>query len=77
MSLPALQNWDVTRQSLHLAAQVVGGIKKVSVQPLPNYAHLGLYIIKDGLTSGRLTDGGELQLNLPQSSVVYTCPERT
>ncbi len=75
MSLPALQNWDATRQALHLAAQVVGGIKKVSVQPLPNYAHLGLYIVKDGLTTGRLADGGELRLNLSQSSIVYTCPE--
>jgi hypothetical protein len=77
MSLPALQNWDATRKSLHLAAQVIGGIKKVSVQPLPNYAHLGLYVVKDGLTSGRLADGGELRLNFSQSSVVYICPENT
>lgn len=77
MPLPILQNWDVTRQSLHLAAQVVGGIKKVSIQPLPNYAHLGLYVYKDGLTTGRLDDGGELRLNLAQSSIVYTCPEGT
>ncbi len=74
MSLPALQNWDATRKSLHQAAQVVGGIKKTSVQSLPNYAHLGLYIVKDGLTSGRLSDSGELHLNLLESSIVYTCP---
>ena len=75
MSLPALQNWDATRQALHQAAQVIGGIKKVSVQPLPNYAHLGLYVYKDGLTSGHLSDGGELQLNMTQSTIIYTCPE--
>lgn len=75
MPLPALQNWDATRQSLHLAAQVVGGIKKVSVLPLPNYAHLGLYVYKDGLTSGRLSDGGELELNFAQSIIIYTCPK--
>ena len=74
MILPTLQNWDATRKALHAAAQVVGGIKKVSVQPLPNYAHLGLYIIKDGLTTGRLSDGAELRLNLLESSIVYTCP---
>ncbi len=75
MILPTLQNWDATRKALHAAAQVVGGIKKVSVQPLPNYAHLGLYIIKDGLTTGRLSDGGELRLNLLELNVVYICPE--
>lgn len=74
MTLPALANWDLTRQALHQAAQVVGTIKQVSVERLPNYAHLGLYIDKDGLTSGRLSDGGELHLNLNQSSVIYTCP---
>jgi len=75
MSLPALQNWDATRKALHQAAQVVGGIKKVSVQPLPNYAHLGLYITKDGLTSGHLQDGAELRLNLLDSNIVYTSPK--
>ncbi len=75
MILPTLQNWDATRKALHQAAQVVGGIKKVSVQPLSNYAHLGLYIVKDGLTSGRLQDGSELRLNLLESSIIYTCPE--
>jgi len=77
MLLPTLQNWNVTRKSLHAAAQVVGGIKKVSVQPLPNYAHLGLYVVKDGLTSGYLSDGGELSLNMIEASIIYTCPEGT
>ena len=77
MSLPALSNWDATRKSLHLAAQVIGGIRKVSIQPLPNYAHLGLYIVKDGLTSGRLEDGGELRLDLALSNVSYIQPDGT
>ncbi len=74
MTLPALANWESTRQTLHQAAQVVGAIKQVSVERLPNYAHLGLYVYTDGLTSGRLSDGGELRLNLNQSAVIYTCP---
>ncbi|MBI1280860.1 MAG: hypothetical protein GC179_22240 [Anaerolineaceae bacterium] len=77
MILPTLQNWDATRKSLHQAAQVVGGIKKVSVQPMLNYAHLGLYVIHDGLTSGRLSDGGELIFNLVESSIIYICPVGT
>lgn len=75
MILSTLQNWESTRQTLHQAAQVIGGIKKVSVQPLLNYAHLGLYVTKDGLTTGSLSDGGELLLNFITSSVVYTCPK--
>jgi hypothetical protein len=74
MTLPALANWDSTRQALHQAAQVVGAIKQVSVERLPNYAHLGLYVYTDGLTSGRLSDGAELRLNINQSSVLYNCP---
>ncbi len=77
MILSTLQNWESTRQALHQAAQVIGGIKKVSVQPLPNYAHFGLYVTKDGLTTGSLADGGELQLNLVTSAITYTCPEST
>jgi hypothetical protein len=75
MILPTLQNWDVTRKSLHQAAQVIGGIKKVSVQPLPNYALLGLYIVQNGITSGRLSDGAELRLNLLDLSISYTSSE--
>lgn len=74
MSLPALENWQDSFPSLHQAAQVVGSIKKVSVDPLPNYAHLGLYVTSEGLTSGRLKDGGELSLNLLESSIIYLCP---
>lgn len=71
MSFPALENWDESRQSLHRAAQVVGGIKKSLVKPLPNYAHLGLYVTREGLTTGKLPDGDEIVLNLLEASVVY------
>jgi hypothetical protein len=75
MHLPALENWEDSFTSLHQAAQVVGGIKKVSVEPLQNYAHLGLYVTQEGLTSGHLLDGGELILNLLESSIVYVSPQ--
>lgn len=74
MSLPSLESWEASFPSLHQAAQIVGSIKKVSVEPLPNYAHLGLYVTSEGLTSGRLKDGGEISLNLLESSIVYICP---
>ncbi len=76
MHLPSLENWEASFASLHQAAQVVGGIKKVSVEPLPNYAHLGLYVTSEGLTTGRLLNGGELSLNLLESSIIYVSPEQ-
>ncbi|MEZ4671896.1 MAG: DUF5996 family protein [Anaerolineae bacterium] len=75
MTLPALANWEPTRTALHQAAQVVGGVRKVSVPALPNYAHLGLYVTAKGVTSGRLADGGIIDLNFAERALVYTCPE--
>jgi hypothetical protein len=72
MSLPALSNWDSTRPGLHQAAQILGAIRKTVAQPLPNYAHLGLYVTPEGVTTGSLPFGGELSLEFAGRSVVYT-----
>lgn len=77
MSLPALANWESTRTALHQAAQVAGAVRKASIPSLPNYAHLGLYATAMGVTTGRLGDGAELNLNFAQRALVYTCPAGT
>lgn len=77
MSLPALAHWESTRSALHQAAQIASVVRKASVPPLPNYAHLGLYVTATGVTTGRLTDGSELNLNFAQRALIYTCPAGT
>jgi len=79
MSLPALVNWENTRAGLHQAAQVVGAIRRVDAAPLPNWLHLALEVVPEGLTSGELAPsvGGELALNFAQRTIIYTCPEDT
>jgi len=79
MSLPALTDWERTRIGLHQAAQVVGAIRKVDAVPLPNYLHLALEVVPEGVTSGELAPavGGELVLDFAQRAILYTCPEDT
>jgi hypothetical protein len=72
MSLPALSNWDATRVGVHQAAQIIGVLRKTLVQPLPNYAHYGLYVTSDGVTTGSLPLGGELALEFAGRSIVFT-----
>lgn len=77
MSLPALANWDNTRTGLHQAAQVLGGFRKVLAEPLPNYAHLGLFVTPQGVTTGKLTNGSELTLDFTSQSVRYHSPDHS
>ncbi|MBL8164884.1 MAG: hypothetical protein JNJ61_23060 [Anaerolineae bacterium] len=74
MTLPPLSNWDSTRQTLHQAAQIAGAIRSALVPPLPNYAHLALYVTPDGLTTGDLNGEGTLDLDFRQRTLIYTCP---
>ncbi len=68
MPLPPLSNWDRTRIGLHRAAQVIGAIRAAAIDPLPNWAHLGLYVTPRGLTTGP-TRAGELALDFAGSAV--------
>lgn len=72
MTLPALTNWDSTHAGLHQAAQVIGTVRKTVAEPLPNYAHLGLFVTPTGVTTGSLPFGGKLSLEFASRSVVYS-----
>ncbi len=72
MGLPALTDWDATRRALHQAAQVVGAVRQTLCEPLPNNAHLGLFVSKKGLTTGRLGFfNGPIQLDLDFEQVSF------
>jgi hypothetical protein len=77
MSLPALSNWDSTRIALHQTAQVMGAVRKIVAKPLPNWAHLGLYVTSTGVTTGALPEGDELILDFTTQVLTYICPALT
>lgn len=62
-TLPALMNWESTRDALHQAAQVLNAIKVPSVPRQSNFLHHSLHVEPTGLHTGPLSFGGTLQLN--------------
>src|SRR5437588_10139812 len=77
MTLSRMNNWQGTRRALHEAAQVIGGVRKVVAAPEPNWAHLGLQIMPEGVTTGALPGIGTLTLNFPQAAVIHTLADGT
>lgn len=57
MSMAALNHWEVTRDGLHQAAQIVGAIRKAFIPPQPNALHLSLFVVPQGLSTGSLPVG--------------------
>ncbi|HEX3052166.1 MAG TPA: DUF5996 family protein [Aggregatilineaceae bacterium] len=74
MHLPALDHWTNTRIGLHQAAQVLGAIQAAAAEPEPNYLHLALRIIPNGLTTHTLPKG-DLQLDFVDQCIRYRSPE--
>jgi hypothetical protein len=70
MAFPKLTNWATTRTALHQAAQVVGAVRAAVAAPEPNWAHLGLRVVPEGLTTGALTIG-ELILDFRALTILY------
>lgn len=71
MTLPALAEWGNTRLNLHQAAQVIGAVRAAVAEPEPNWGHLGLRVVPDGLTTGVLPGVGEMLLDFKTLAVLY------
>jgi Family of unknown function (DUF5996) len=58
--LPALQleEWEATKDTLHLWAQIVGKIRMTSSAPRNHWWHAALYVDVRGITTRRLHAGG-------------------
>src|SRR5688500_17367775 len=72
VALPRLENWLDTRLGLHRASQVVGRVRRAVAEPEPNWTHLGLRIMHDGLTTGLLAGLGTIDLHFADRSIVFT-----
>ena len=71
MSLPALKDWDSTRDTLQQVALVLGAVRVGSVDPRPNDLHFSLDVTASGLTTAELSVGGELQFRIAEMELVY------
>jgi hypothetical protein len=56
-AMPGLQDWEATRDTLHLWLQVVGTVKLGTAAPRNHLWHAALYPGVRGLTTGRLGRG--------------------
>jgi Family of unknown function (DUF5996) len=70
MKLSPLDHWEPTSHSLHQAAQILGAIRMLTRDPVPNYLELALRIEPDGLSTERLPSGGEVRLDFERGVVV-------
>jgi Family of unknown function (DUF5996) len=63
--LPPLAEWEDTKQTLHLWAQVVGKIRMASSPPRNHWWHVPLYVDVRGLTTRRLhaADGVSFEID--------------
>lgn len=71
MQLPELPNWIETRVGLHYAAQVIGGVRKAVAEPEPNWAHLGLQAVPEGITTASLPKVGTVTLNFSDAAIIH------
>ena len=60
MSLPELPlaEWEDTKRTLHLWAQIVGKVRMASTAPRNHWWHVPLYVDVRGLTTRRLHASG-------------------
>ncbi len=58
MPLAELANFELTRNSLHRAAQLLHAVRLRYVEPMPNHLHHSLLVTPKGLTTGSLKIGG-------------------
>jgi hypothetical protein len=72
MKLPALSNWQPTARGLHQAAQLLGGIRMLVRESVPNFLELALRIEANGLSTDTLPSGGSVMLNFDKAALVIT-----
>lgn len=71
MTLPALSNWETTRDALHQVSLIVGAVRVASSDPLPNDLQFSVTVTDRGISTSQLKIGGELRFNFASFSLTY------
>ena len=74
---PKLLGWEQSAPSLHQAAQLLGAIRMLVLEPVPNYLELALRIEPSGLSTDMLPSGGSVLLDFEQAALVVQSPSST
>src|SRR5919202_4026234 len=74
-TLPALSGWEASSHSLHAAAQLLGAMRMLVRERVPNYLELAMRIEPMGLSTDTLPGGGTVRLDFGQAALVYTPPQ--
>jgi hypothetical protein len=67
--LPALPDWSATKNTLHLASQVISALRKTAQPPLPNHLHHSLTPTPNGVTTGPLPQIGMFSLDFTTGTI--------
>jgi len=71
MTLPALSNWETTRDALHQVSLIVGAIRVASSDALPNDLQFSVDVTDCGISTSELNIGGELRFDFSSFSLTY------
>jgi hypothetical protein len=72
--LPFSPNWLTTAQSLNQAAELLGGIRRLTQPRQPISLHLTLEVTPAGLSVGKLPQNGKLWLDFAAAQICYQKP---
>ena len=71
MSLPALTDWEATKNALHQAMQILRSVRLLGVDAMPNELHYGTLPVPTGASTGPLRFGGDLRLDYSRAAIIY------
>src|SRR3954466_12323928 len=69
--LSTLETAQPTLHNLHTAAIPLKAIRMVTMDRRPNFTHLGLKIVPNGVSTDVLPTGGEVMLDFRRLALVY------
>ena len=69
MQLPSLDHWDATALSLQKVGLLLGGVRRLRLDPMPNFLHLGMKIVPEGLSTDVLPGGAEVIADFRRSAL--------
>jgi hypothetical protein len=73
--LPNLSQWSLEAHDWHKATQILGAIRMLTRERVPNYLELALRIEATGLSAEQLPSGGELRLDFERAAMICKTPQ--
>lgn len=68
---PNLENVQPTLQSLAAVTRLLGAVRVLAFERQPNFLHLGMKIVPEGVSTDVLPTGGEIRLDMRHLMLVY------